>query len=752
MLSVTYTPDSGSSTETYTYKLEFNCNIGSGNPCGTNLTYTGTETSHTFTIPSVVPTDSTRTFDYWATTNISPIPSSAQYPAGSTITLTSAKTTENLYAIWRTGSTGPDEPYDIGTLNWTKGGSGVLSVDFSRVDGFASTGVSSVQIGTTTLQSGDYVYSSSSQHITMYSSALNQFNAGQYNITIEFTDGFVATGILNVESPTETYTYKLEFNCNIGSGNPCGTNLTYTGTETSHTFTIPSVVPTDSTRTFDYWATTNISPIPSSAQYPAGSTITLTSAKTTQNLYAIWRTGSTDPEYTITLNANGGTGGSTSTTVTEGATALGAITLPTKASTTNTRTVSGFTKTSSASDATISSTTTLNSTSTTSYTFNGWYKEAAATNKIATSANIPALQANTSYTNANAEWTSTDENITLYAGYSSTSTPYNSVTLPIIEKDNYTCGWTTNSSSTSYTYASGASLTPSSDLVLYGVCNNEAPTTYYYQILFDGNGGTASTYSLNYGTTETSHTFTIGSGYTATREGYDFKGWATSAGATTPNVGSTITLNSSMPVDEEGLISKTIYAVWKESSTPVDPDDPVGPDGPVDPDDPGKSNEESNGKNYPITNNTQTLGEDDDLIIKSTGKADKFIGLEIDGEEISKELYEVETDPKTGGIIISIDHDFATDLEDGEHTITLIYEDGTSKGIITKSGDSFIIENVDIEVPDTSSITPDTGAMTKHNESIISNVSIALVTIIVLSSSIVLITKRNGKKVCFSKK
>ena len=86
MLSVTYTPDSGSSTETYTYKLEFNCNIGSGNPCGTNLTYTGTETSHTFTIPSVVPTDSTRTFDYWATTNISPIPSSAQYPAGSTIT------------------------------------------------------------------------------------------------------------------------------------------------------------------------------------------------------------------------------------------------------------------------------------------------------------------------------------------------------------------------------------------------------------------------------------------------------------------------------------------------------------------------------------------------------------------------------------------------------------------------------------------------------------------------------------------
>ncbi|MBR3236645.1 hypothetical protein IKF92_03140, partial [Candidatus Saccharibacteria bacterium] len=239
-----------SSTETYTYKLEFYCSIGSGNPCGTSLTYTGTETSHTFTIPSVVPTDSTRTFDYWATTNISPIPSSAQYPAGSTITLTSAGTTQNLYAIWKTGSTDPDEPYDIGTLNWTKGGSGVLSVDFSRVDGFASTGVSSVQIGTTTLQSGDYVYSSSSQHITMYSSALNQFNAGQYNITIEFTDGFVATGTLNVESATIT--------------------------------------------------------------------------------------------HTITLNNNGGTGGSSSTTVNEGATTLGTITVPTKANTTDTRTISGF--------------------------------------------------------------------------------------------------------------------------------------------------------------------------------------------------------------------------------------------------------------------------------------------------------------------------------------------------------------------------------------------------------------------------
>jgi hypothetical protein len=47
------------------------------------------------------------------------------------------------------------------------------------------------------------------------------------------------------------------------------------------------------------------------------------------------------------------------------------------------------------------------STNTTTYAFNGWYKESGATNKIATNSATPVLQASTSYTDANGKWTST---------------------------------------------------------------------------------------------------------------------------------------------------------------------------------------------------------------------------------------------------------------------------------------------------------------------------------------------------------
>ena len=340
-------------------------------------------------------------------------------------------------------------------------------------------------------------------------------------------------------------------------------------------------------------------------------------------------------------------------------------------------------------------------------------------------------------------------------------------------------GWSTSSDAEEVEYEPGDTVTisvesgsSSASIDFYAVWEEKTspdpdpePTIYYYQITFNGNGGTPSTYYLNYGSTETSHTFTIGSGYIASREGYNFKGWATSAGATTPNVGNTITLNSSMPVDEEGLINKTIYAVWEEKTTPVDPDDPVGPDDPVDPDDPddpvnpddpddpSKSDEEPNGKNYPIANDTQTLGEDEDLVIKSTGKADKFIKIEIDSEEVPEEYYEITTEPKTGGTIIKINHDFIIDLEDGEHTISIIYEDGTSEGTITKNGNKFIIENTEIEIPNTSAdMTPETGIVTNAEEdAIATNMQLIISLLIIASLPLLLALKHQSKKIRFNK-
>ena len=177
-------------------------------------------------------------------------------------------------------------------------------------------------------------------------------------------------------------------------------------------------------------------------------------------------------QYTITLNGNGANNTPTaSTTVYYDGTTLGSIaTLPTKSDTTDTRTISGFDKTTSATDATISSTSTLNSISTTTYTFNGWHETTDQSSAlIASNATTPVLQSNTSYTNSNGAWTSASNSITLYAGYNANKGAYSQVTLPTITKTGHTCKWQDKANTSTY-YDSGAQITPSSNIELQGVC------------------------------------------------------------------------------------------------------------------------------------------------------------------------------------------------------------------------------------------------------------------------------------------
>ncbi|MBR3138616.1 hypothetical protein IKG38_01195 [Candidatus Saccharibacteria bacterium] len=220
--------------------------------------------------------------------------------------------------------------------------------------------------------------------------------------------------------------------------------------------------------------------------------------------------------YTITLNKNGATNTPTaSTTVTYNNTTLDNIaTLPTKDNTTATRTVSGFTKTTSANNSTISSTDTLNSTQTTTYTFKGWYKESGATNKIAGTGNTPTLETTSSYTTGG-KWTN-DGAVTLYAGWNSSAGNYSAVTLPTITRTGSTCGWSTSSDAIAITYASGASITPTGNLTLYGVCVTN--------VVLNGNGATtAGTTSVNvkYGVGGLSTT----GGITAPQRSYSVSGW-----------------------------------------------------------------------------------------------------------------------------------------------------------------------------------------------------------------------------------
>lgn len=99
---------------------------------------------------------------------------------------------------------------------------------------------------------------------------------------------------------------------------------------------------------------------------------------------------------------------------------------------------------------------------------------------------------------------------------------------------------------------------------------NPPVTAYTYALYFDANGGTligASPVS----TTTTSTTYSFPVSATATRDGYNFLGWATekTATAATYPAGSTITLTANYPII-------TLYAVWQAKAPVVVSDDLIG--------------------------------------------------------------------------------------------------------------------------------------------------------------------------------
>lgn len=99
---------------------------------------------------------------------------------------------------------------------------------------------------------------------------------------------------------------------------------------------------------------------------------------------------------------------------------------------------------------------------------------------------------------------------------------------------------------------------------------NPPVTAYTYALYFDANGGTligASPVS----TTTTSTTYSFPVSATATRDGYNFLGWATekTATAATYPANSTITLTANYPII-------TLYAVWQAKAPVIVSDDLIG--------------------------------------------------------------------------------------------------------------------------------------------------------------------------------
>ncbi|MBQ6021329.1 MAG: InlB B-repeat-containing protein, partial [Clostridia bacterium] len=279
--------------------------------------------------------------------------------------------------------------------------------------------------------------------------------------------------------------YKITFNDNGGSGGPGAQYKYYNAT-----YTFSSAAPSRNGYTFKGWSTSSTA---TSATYVEGSTYT-TNADLT--VYAVWEAN----KYNLTLNKNGGSGGTDSVTATFDAAMPALASVPTKSG----------------------------------YTFAGYYDTSAATggtkyyNANRSSAHTWDKYANTTESNTlYARW---DPNVTLSTGTGYTvsqqpasSVAYNgSTTFKITLTDAYS-----NSGVPTATATGGATVTSSKsgNVITYTVSGITATanitvgnaTINSYAVTFNKNGtgytNTAPAATVNHGGS-VSFTVTLSTGYT----------------------------------------------------------------------------------------------------------------------------------------------------------------------------------------------------------------------------------------------
>jgi len=253
-------------------------------------------------------------------------------------------------------------------------------------------------------------------------------------------------------------------------------------------------------------------------------TVTFTMPSTDVTIRVNYKTIS---NYTITYNANGGTGTIASQEVFPG----NAIILNNNA----------YTKS--------------------GYTFKGWSEDSTATSATYVNGQMIKPTANmTLY----AVWQEGTTSVTQYTitynanggtgtMASQTVTVGSTVTLTTntFTYDGYTFkGWSEDSSATSATYTDGQTITPTANMTLYAVWQEEAATGY--TLTYDANGGSGAPEA------QTGTTLTISSTI-PTRDGYICVGWALNSSYSTPSytAGDSITLTA----------NKKLYAVWEIAYT-----------------------------------------------------------------------------------------------------------------------------------------------------------------------------------------
>ena len=466
------------------YTISFDANGGTGAPAA-QTKYHG----EPITLSSTAPTRTNYTFLGWG---VSASSESASYQPGATYTSNGNAT---LYALWA------GNEYTI--TYHANGGTGAPEAQTYIYAPSGTINLSSTEPTRTGYTFLGWSQSSSAQSAS-YSpgQAWNRSNASNYDL--------YAVWSVN--------TYTITYNANGGSGAPTATTYEYA---TSGTVALSSTTPTKTGHTFKGWAKSSTAETP---EYTSGAAWSRSIAEDT-TLYAVY-----DPNtYTITYNANGGSGAPSATSYTYATS--GTVNLSTTQPTWDGHTFEGW------------------GTSTTDTTVD--YAPGAAYSK-----------SNTSNITLYAIWTVHTYTVSYNAnggsGAPATQTKTYGVALTLSStkptRSNYTFqGWGTSTGDTSVDYAAGASYTKNESITLYAIwkANN-------YTVSYNANGGSGST-SAQTANIGTSVTLKAANTFTA-KSGTHFYRWNTnSAGTgTSYTAGATYSANATV----------TLYAIWQAHSDP----------------------------------------------------------------------------------------------------------------------------------------------------------------------------------------
>lgn len=140
---------------------------------------------------------------------------------------------------------------------------------------------------------------------------------GTNDKALEYNTNWAVVSSIVLTVTTNETDYTLSYNANGGSGAPSSQTGTGVG---SYTFPISNAKPTRSGYTFLGWS---LSSTATAASYQPGGSITLTASDI---LYAVWKANT----YTVSYNANGGSGAPSNQTKTYGVTLTLSNTKPTR--------------------------------------------------------------------------------------------------------------------------------------------------------------------------------------------------------------------------------------------------------------------------------------------------------------------------------------------------------------------------------------------------------------------------------------